>query len=839
MAMSMSWLDFKLGLRMLIRYPMLTLVAGVAMAIAIGTGAGTFEIVKRAISPTLPFAEGDRIVGLSFWDRANSSQRPLTTYEFLNWRDELKTIHHLGAFRLVQRNLTVNGEMGEPVEVAEISAAAFRVTRVPALMGRTLEDADERVGSHPVVVLGYRLWQARFGGNAAVLGSIVGLGETRAVVVGIMPEGFAFPVKQSVWTPLRLEELPKEPAKGVALRVFGRLAPGFSFAQAQAELATYSSRLTGQFPEHYANLNPQVLPYVQSLMGIPPDLLVRAGIYSINTFAGLFLAVVCGNIALLMFARAAAREREILVRRALGASRSRIVAQLFTEAFVVSCFAGVVGLTATNAGLKWILTALSAQGDDWPFWAHGGLSFTTLLYSILLTLVAAILAGVVPGLKVTNRQMESGLREASAGMSGLRMGGVWTAAIVAQIALSVVFTAVAYIVHNQAAGIASAKASFPAEQYLAAQLELHEERSSVDNFEYRDSFQQRYDTMLRRLEARIAEEPQILDVTIAETLPLLPQGRTRIELDGDDEQGAIRRGRLVSSAAVELDFFRVFQTPILAGRDFLAQDATATATSVIVNQLFVDKILTSGNAIGRRLRYKTTSNQSGFETTRWFEIIGVVRNLVLDSGAPLSLDNPAMPTVYHALGSGRGQKYPLHMAMRVKGQPKSAVPTLRRIAAQVSPMLRLTSIQRLDEGTGSDAQAWRGFANAILGVSAITLVLSLAGVYAITSFTVSRRTREIAVRVALGAPVSRIITSVFGKPIAQAGAGVTFGCVMVGGLVAFWLRNADVNTLTVMKHAGLLLTYGSAMMAVCAVACCRPFLRVLRVKPSDVLRDDG
>jgi ABC-type antimicrobial peptide transport system permease subunit len=226
------------------------------------------------------------------------------------------------------------------------------------------------------------------------------------------------------------------------------------------------------------------------------------------------------------------------------------------------------------------------------------------------------------------------------------------------------------------------------------------------------------------------------------------------------------------------------------------------------------------------------------EPSPWFEIVGVVRDLVPDPQVPLSLDNPAKPLVYHVLGSLQAQKYPLYLAMHVKGEPKSALPTVRRVTADLSPTLRLTDIHRLDEATGSDARSWTAIAGAILLLSALALLLSLAGIYSVTSFAVSRRTREIAVRIALGAPVWRVITTVFAKPIGQVLAGVTVGCMFVGALVALSLRDADVGVGTVLRHAGVLFAYGAAMMAVCAAACVGPVLRVFRVEPTDVLRDD-
>jgi predicted permease len=845
MRMGLSWLDFKLGFRMLVRYPMLTIVGSLAMAVAIAVGAGTFEVITRLIDPSLPLPGGDHIVGLNYWDRAETAARPPSPYDVLNWREGLRTIKDIGAFRLVQRNLTVGDQFGEPVEAAEISASAFRVAGVHPLMGRGLVDEDESLQAPAVVVLGNRLWKMRFDADPAVVGRVVRFGTTQATVVGVMPEGFAFPIRQNLWTPLRMRELPREPGQRFPLRVFGRLTPGIELPEARAELTTFGARIAEQFPKEYENLQPQVLPYAESIMGLPQDFLVRAGVHSINAFGALFLVVVCGNVALLMFARAATREREIVVRRALGAGRSRIVMQLFAEALVLAVIAAVLGLAATDFGLKWAMAAMSSETEGWPFWMEGGLSATTLTYSACLTVLAAIVAGVVPALKVTRKNMEAGLRQASAGAGGIRMGGIWTGVIVAQIAATVLFTAVAYVVQRQAAGIASAKAAFPAEQYLAVRLEMDQDSQdglTAENAGTIDaSFLRRYEATVRELDRRVAAEPRIAGVTLAERLPLMPSGGGAIELDDAGSSEPVKGKEVfVTTSGVDLDFFEVFQTPLLAGRGFAPHDTGAGANTVVVNHLFVDKILAGRNAIGRRIRYRPKKSQAAEKPGPWFEIIGVVGDLVPAPEAPMSLDNPAKPLVYHTLGSNRTQTYPLYLATHARsGDPTSVLPTLRRIAAEIGPGLRLSEVQRLDQGTSSDVRAWNGFANFIMLLSAIALVLSLAGIYAITSFTVSRRTREIAIRVALGAQIPNVVMNVFRAPFFQVAAGVAVGCLMVGSLVALSMRDSGVGAATMTRHAGLLLGYGAIMMGVCALACIGPLLRVFRVDPTDVLRDDG
>jgi putative ABC transport system permease protein len=842
MRMGLSWLDFKVGFRMLSRYPMLTVVGSLAMAVAIAVGAATFEVITRVTHPSLPLPDGDRIVGMNYWDPTEPGVRTPSAYDLLTWREGLRTVEDIGAFRLIQRNLIVGEQVGDPVEITEISAAAFRVTGVPPLMGRGLVDEDEAPQSPAVVVLGNHLWKTRFGADPAVIGRVVRLGATQAIVVGVMPEEFAFPVRQNLWTPLRVRELPQKPGQGPGLRVFARLAPGIELPEAQAELTVLGSRIAEQFPTQYEHLQPQVLPYAESFGEMPRDLLVRAGIHSINAaFGALFLVVICGNVALLMFARAATREREILVRGALGAARSRIVMQMFAEALVLAVIAAVLGLTATDFALRWALAALSTEAEPWPFWIEGGLSATTLTYSVWLTLLAAVVAGVVPALKITRTNMEAGLRQASAGAGGIRMGGIWTGVIVGQIAATVLFTAVAYVAQRQAAGIASAKATFPAEEYLAVRLEMdrngltEENASTVD-----ESFLRRYEATARELARRVAADARVAGVTLAEGFPLMPSGGGAIELDdaGPSEPVTGRELR-VARTAVDLDFFDVFPMPIVAGRGFVPHDTGAGANTVVVNHLFVDRILGGRNAVGRRIRYRVEDSQTN-EPRPWFEIIGVVRDLAPTPAAPMGLDNHARPLVYHTLGSHRTQSYSLFLATHVSsGDPNAVLPTLRRIAAEIGPGLRLGDVQRPGQETTSDVRAWNGIAIFIMVVSAIALVLSLAGIYAITSFTVSRRTREIAVRVALGAKVSDVVTNVFRGPFVQVGMGVAVGCLTMGTLVAVSNRDYDLDAGTVMSHVALLLAHGTIMVGLCGLAGIGPLLRVFRVEPTDVLRDDG
>jgi hypothetical protein len=431
---------------MLVRYPGLTVVGGLAMAFAIWVGAAIFEFAGQVVNPALPLDEGDRIVGMRSRDVAADRTTAPTLHEFFGWREELGVIEDLGAYRTVERNLVTGDGRGEPVPVAEISAAAFRVARVPPLMGRAFVEADEDPGAPAVVVLGHGVWQGAFASDPGIVGRTIRLGRAESTVVGVMPEGFGFPVSHDLWVPLRLNPLDYEWNQAPRVSVLGRLAPGVTMARAQVELTALGLRAAADHPETHEHVRPEVLPYARTIFDVPR--LAAVGVLSsANLFVVVLLALLCGNVALLMFARAATRESEIVVRNALGASRGRIIGQLFAEAMVLGAVAAVVGLGAASFGLRWGFAVAEAEvleGGRLPFWFSDSLSATTIAYALGLTLLGAVVAGVLPALKITGKGGGPRLRRAGAGGGGPTFGPLWSAGMIVQVASTVVFTAVAW-----------------------------------------------------------------------------------------------------------------------------------------------------------------------------------------------------------------------------------------------------------------------------------------------------------------------------------------------------------------------------------------------------------
>ncbi|HEV2736212.1 MAG TPA: ABC transporter permease [Longimicrobiaceae bacterium] len=827
-----SLIDFKLGLRMLVRYPGLTLVGGLAIAFAIWIGAGTFEFVTQVLHPTLPLDEGHRVVGIRNWDAAANRVERRALHDFAAWREELRTVEDLGAFRTVERNLITGEGRAEPVEMAEISASAFRLARVPPLLGRALVEEDERPGAAPVAVVGHDLWRTRFGGDPAVVGRTVRLGNSPATVVGVMPPGFAFPVSHGLWVPLRLSPLDHPRRQGPAIQVFGRLAPGATLAGARAELAALGQRTAADFPDTHRHIRPEVLPYARSILNLSG--LDTLGIASTNLFLVMLLVLVCGNVALLMFARAATRENEIVVRNALGASRGSIVAQLFAEALVLAGFAAAVGLAAAGFGLRWGFGVVEAEvldGGRLPFWFHATLSPATVLYAGVLTVLAALIAGVVPALKVT-RGLGTRLRQVTAGGGGFRFGGVWTAVIIAQVAVTVAFPMTAYFTRRDAVEIRSLDVGFPEEEYLAARLEMDlETPSGVPADTSRAAFAGRFSAVVRELERRLEAEPGVSGVTFAERLPRMFHPHRRIEVDGGgaapvDPRFGYRR---VSSASVAPDYFDVLGAPVLAGRGFTSGDLASGAPVVVVNQSYVDRVLGGRNPVGRRVRYlhfEEWDEERPADDQPWYEIVGVVR----DMGMASEWD-PKSAGIYHPAAPGGAG--PVHLAVHVKGDPGSFVPRLRAVASGVDPTLRLHELIPLERISQAELQFLEFWFWLTVVVSSVALLLSLTGIFAVMSFTVSQRTREIGIRAALGADRRGIVAAIFRRPLVQVSLGILAGMCVTVPLV-FSASGGVVSA----GGVALVALYAVLMMAVCMLACIVPTRRALGVEPTEALRAD-
>lgn len=825
-----SLLDFKLGLRMLARYPGLTALGGLAIAFAIFIGAGTFEFLSQVAYPKLPFEGGDRLVALELWNVREGGAERRAVFDYGVWRDELTAVEELGAFRSVRENLILGEGGAYLVTGAAMTASGFRLTGVEPVLGRTLGEEDERPGAPEVVVVGHELWRNLFGSDPDVVGRVVRLGSDPVTVVGVMPEGYAFPVAHQFWRSLRLEPETTAPGEGPPIRVFGRLTRDTSMEAARAEVTRIGGRLASGWPETHEHLRTFVQPYTRAMLGLPAtfsDRFVSLAALSWNLPVVLFLVLVCGNVALLLFARAAAREGELVVRTALGASRRRIVGQLFAEALVLAVLGGALGLAMASYGLRWGYYVIETElwEGPLPFWFHPDLSIRTVVYILGLTMLGAVVAGVIPGLKAT-RGLAAQLREGTAGAGGFRFGGIWTAVIVAQIALTMACPMVALVVGLEGRGIQTFDMGIPAHEYLTAQVTVQPaDPRGAEPDGATEPLEARVRATFGALEDRLAADARVAGVTFADHAPRIYAGWNQIEVDGPTAPPQDERGHRMASARVETDFFTTLGVEARLGRNFHPADAEEGSRVAIVNEAFVDYVMGGRNAIGVHFRYVSSERYrvSHEEPGPWHEIIGVVQDLGSMSGYSSAV-------IYHPVPDRTMN--PAYAIIHVPGDAAGFTSRLREVAFEVDPALRIQDPLALDRMVDSTVEFYRFWVWSLVMVSAVAVLLSLGGIYSVMSFTVARRTREIGVRVALGAPRRRILIAVFRRPLIQLALGVVSGGLLAGLTMGLTERQPTLQDL-----AGF-GAYVALMTGVCLLACVAPTRRALGVEPSEALRSE-
>ena len=818
-----SVLDLRLGGRMLVKHPALTVIATIAVAFAIAVGTVGFEIARQALWPTIPLPDGNAIVALRNWNVADNASVPASRRDYELWRDGLSTITDLSAVEVEERSIAVGAGTGQPETVANVTASTFALTRVPALMGRTLLEADERGDAEEVVVVGYDFWKHKLDGARDAVGRVIRISGTPVTIVGVMPRGYGFPQRNGVWRPLHLARIPE--ASPSLRYVFGRLPPGRSRDETRAQVAAIGARSATMFPETRKNVRLQVLSLPDAVSDLPAA--AALALASINVFLVLLAALLCGNVAMLLFARAVSRERELLVRAALGASRGRLILQFFAEALLLCAVGAVVGLMVARFVLARTWTMIEGQTGPLPFYIDTSLSTTTILYAVGLTLFAAAIAGVVPALKVTSGGAGARLRAASSGGGGLQFGGVWTVVIVVQIAFT---TLLPWPLLGLGGDFGKdTPAGFPAEAFLTATLEMDRFDGVAASGDTVPAVRAaRLEERYRALADRLRQDPGVLDVTYADQMPQLTNGRNFIKMDpgpaAERDEHCADGYYCVGVVSVDPRFFDVVGRPMIRGRALTTADAEQRTRVVLVNETFVDEVLGGRNPIGRRFRFWSTREPTA---ESWYDIVGVVPDLsVSDKGTSYDRKRIYQTTLPREMG-------PLRVAIHVRGDPQRFAVRLRELAQATDPALRVIDPKPLPRLVSpSSAGMSYGF-ELMVSLTLVTLMLSLAGVYAVTAFAVARRTREIGVRVALGARPRDVLTIVFKRPLVQMALGIG-----VGATLGFGLANDDLSKvhLDVLGNAAI---FALSTILCCALACIVPTRRALRIQPTEALKDEG
>ena len=813
-------LDARLAFRMLRKTPGLTVIAVLGMSVAVAIGCVCFSAVSRIVDTALPVNEGDGVIGIRNLNTRTSRDARSTHLHYLPlWREAMKSVEEIGAYRNLSRTVITNEGSAETARVAEMTASGFRITRVPPVLGRYFLDADERPDAAPVAVISHRTWQQRYAGRADIVGQGIQIGDTRHAIVGVMPEGYAFPVNNRIWIPLRLNPAEYDRFHAPYIDVFARLAPGATVVDARREARLVGQRLAKSDSVENADLRQRVIPYTHMFI----DNADAAWMYHlIQLFVTALLAVIGTNVAVLVYARTAGRIGEIAVRTSLGATRSRIVGQLFAEAFALSLVAAGVGVLGAWLAMRQLDVMMQeAIGEQLPYWLHFGLTPAVVLYAIGLALIAAVIIGVIPALKITGGKFRATLAELSGGGSGLRLGRPWTVMIVAQVAMAVALLPLAITGINAWGRGQAARSLMEAKQILTASVSFNPpEAGRMDSAEAAI----RQVSLRAELLARLKGDPRVADMFLASNVM---GGENDLLFDADSTGPAKPQYSQIGALdmRVQPDYFRVVGIPVLAGRGFQPSDVSPASNVVMVNRSFMKKMFGGRLAVGSRVRAKSGGGADPAKRAPWLTIVGIVSDWPVDSSV-------AAPRLYRPLAADAATSMVIGLKMN-GANATDFIPTLRRHALATSPLLRLDDIRTMSQAF------YDSFAEirlAVLVMELITLsviLLSAAGIYALMTFTVTRRRREIGIRAALGAMPRRLLAGEMARVLRQVSIGIAVGLVAA----AVFNRASQGEWAGRNGWSGLVVVAG-VMLGIGILAALRPAIGALRIQPTEALRSD-
>ena len=816
-----SWLDVKLGIRMFSKHPVMTLVSGFAISITVAAALGAFGVFQDFFfRPTLPLPDGDRVVslGLRRTDLNRTERRVLN--ESVSWREGLESVQEIGLWRELRYTLVSPDGRGELIQLAGMTATGFTVAGVPPLHGRPLMPDDERPGAEPVIVIGYDEWVNRFGADPDVVGQRVRIGYDTRTIVGVMPEGFGFPYAHSFWIPPPEEPIEFEPFEGPPYHAFGRLAPGVTRSQAQAEMTAHTEARARLFPGTHEHVIGQVMAYTDPHTGMT-DVGERHDVFARGVFALLSLIVLIpfANVAILVYARTATRAGELTIRTALGASRMRIVGQLFAEAMVLASLSAAVGVAMMRYAWDRVENLMAEVGAGMPFWSQQGQSLSAALYVVVLTVLAAAVAGAIPGIQVSGKRLHDKLKR-SAGRGGLRLGRGWTSLVVVQVAITTAFLPTVGWVAWDAFGQGAARASFEVDDLLGIGMAAAPRDLERDGSERLEAIAE----VARRLEA----DPRVSGVSMSDRIPdeffsVSLYAFSRIDIAGVAPPGGEPNHR-VGEMNVEPGFFEFLDVDMTAGREFVPADFQDEAPPVVVNQAFVDQQLSGANAIGRYIR---DYRGPGQDPAPWREIIGVVSELAA---------NPFRPDVHQGRIFGpldRSQITDAYLTVRAPGGAEGVLPLAERIAVDVDPGIRTMRAAPFTEPRNPILMGMRLYARAMGLVLLSVLLLCTAAVFALMSFNVTQRLHEIGVRVALGASPGSALGHVMLRSAKQLAIGAAIGAVIV-----FITPPFSIDGLPVDRDPQLLASLAGLMVVIGMAGAVMPARRGLTLEPTDVLREE-
>jgi putative ABC transport system permease protein len=803
--------DLRYGVRMLLKNPGFTLIAVITLALGIGANTAIFSLTSTLVLRPFDFHDLDRLV----WVYETAPQQGnflsgMSPADFADLRRQQKGFAELAAFRLSNSNLTGVGEP-ERVRNTEVTAGFFRLLGVEAALGRAFLPEEEQAGRGQVAVLGHGLWQRRFGADPKIVGATISLDEKAYTVIGVMPERFDFPKPVELWTPLALGNEAWNERREQSLQVVARLKAGVELGQVNVEVETLAARLAEQYPQTNAGRGATV----RLLRQIPGNEVDVAFLSLLMAAAGFVLLIACVNIANMQLARASSRSREMAVRAALGARRLALVRQLLTESLLLGLLGGVCGLLVSFGLLDFIRGSLPLDQVQYiPGWERIRINERMMIFTLVISLASSVVFGLVPSLRSSNPNLNEALKEGGrsdgGGAGGQRLR---KALIVAEVAMALaLLVGAGLMVKGSARMTEKQHQGFDPRHALTLRVTLPPSR-------YADG--RRIAAFRRQAQERLSALPGVESSTSTSFLPGSGAwNSTEFQIEGRPAPPPGQE-RVSSFQKVGADYFRTVRIPVIKGREFSADDVEGAPPVAVISETLARMYFPNEDPLGRRVKAGAAESAGP-----WYTIVGVAGDV-----QRFMLDREMQPMLY--VPNQQLFDREAYVIVRVSGDPMAAVPAVRAQIAALDDKLPLYEIKSHERVIADRMAGLRLIAALMVMFGALALMLASVGVYGVMAYAVSQRTREIGVRMALGARPQDVLRLVVWQSLKLAALGLAIGlpvALALGRVMAGALFG--IVALEPMTFVGFtLLLTGMALLAAYL-----PARRAMRVDPMIALR---
>jgi putative ABC transport system permease protein len=793
--------DLRFGARMLLKQPVFTLIAVITLALGIGANTAIFSLVNAVLMRPLPFAEPERLVW-TWGEFSGGNQGSTSPPDFLDYRAQNRSFEELAAMVFYSFNLTGTGEPDRIVG-SMVAANFFQALGVELVQGRGFLPEEERSGPAQVAIIGQGLWQRRFGGDPQIIGKTITLNGRSHTVVGVAPDATRVLQEAEIWTPLNFEDPEMKIRRFHFLRAIGRLKSGVTLQQAQADIDSVCAGLEKLYPESNKDWRLRLVPMREFLVGQ-----TQRPLYILLGAVGLVLLIACANVANLTLAQAARRQKEVALRHALGASRMRLIRQLLTESALLSVIAGALGLFLAWWGAD-LLLALAA--DSVPRVGEIALDNRVLGFTLLVSLLTGAVFGLAPALQSSRPDLNETLKEGGkGGGSSSRLGRARNALIVVEVAMALVLLAGAGLLIKSFHRLQAVDPGFDPRNLLTMRLFLPQSKYAEP---------QRRQAFFEQVLQRIGALPDVQAVGTSTWIPMLGGGDTYFTIEGRPFPDPNRKVTAFNPM-VSHDYLRAMKIPLVKGRHFSEPETKEERSkTVIINQAFARAYFADDEPLGKRLII-----DMGEPWT--CEIIGVAGDTT-----QFALDFSALPTMYMpSIRAGVAA-----VVVRASGDPMALTASVRAAVREVDrdqPIANIRSMDQILSNMTGDAR----FRTLLLGVfAAVALLLSAIGIYGVIAYSVAQRTREIGIRLALGAQGRNVLGLVIGQGMRLALIGVGVGVIGAHALT----RVLSSLLFNVSATDPLTFVGVSTLLALVALlACYVPARRAMKVDPMVALRRD-